>query len=468
MPKTYSVTFPDGHTLDFQGPAGMSATDVEQRATQERGFKEGTIKTGGYGQGLMQGMGEQKGKFAALGGLLGGLVGQPSLGAMGGTAVSDALLKAGGSDQAPSSILDAAKDVATTGATAAAGGALLKGVGALPNILRAVAPTATKVGNLTPYTMPQALFRAGAHVAGRVLPTVADAAERGIASVRGVAGTPIEVDAPQMLGGPGFGIRTGADAVGRIGTPGLSRPPARYTASGVAPRAVPEDLSSLAPSPSLPGLKQAATDQDLGAGVDLSPQAARWNTGYPGPTPEANAALSRRLPNPPPTYGRGGPDLLTTDSPVRGFSYEGGIQPRTLGTPQAPMSNDVSDALSAQVRGARTTPQTVVPSQPANYVAPEQQARLDNIARLKASVQDVADQLPGGRRTPMPAGPDPNAAFTMPDDTQAQFLRMMQDKGGLSDADAAPVIADRVAESAARAARLEALKQAGSAYGVSP
>ena len=36
----------------------MWVTDVEQRATQERGFQEGTIQTGGYGQGLAQGMGE--------------------------------------------------------------------------------------------------------------------------------------------------------------------------------------------------------------------------------------------------------------------------------------------------------------------------------------------------------------------------------------------------------------------------
>lgn len=61
----FSVTFPDGHTQEFDGPTGMSDSDVFARAIQERSFDSGKIQTSWLGGAAKQ-MGQEKAANAAL------------------------------------------------------------------------------------------------------------------------------------------------------------------------------------------------------------------------------------------------------------------------------------------------------------------------------------------------------------------------------------------------------------------
>lgn len=85
---------------------------------------------GGFLKGGMQSLGDSKGKLTALGGLLGGMVGAPNIGAMGGMEVGNLAEKMGGGDN---TLMGDAARVAGVGAAGYAGSKVMQGAGWLAN-----------------------------------------------------------------------------------------------------------------------------------------------------------------------------------------------------------------------------------------------------------------------------------------------------------------------------------------------
>ncbi len=177
MPQSpYTVTFPDGKSVSFTGPDSMSDLDVQTRAIQERGFKDGQIPTS-WLSGAAKQLGTEKGTTGAaitgLGLLAGGPVGA---GIVAGAPLAAEAIKYGTTGEAPSTA-DLATDAAMGAATLAPAAFAKTG-----------AALATEVGNITPGllhggTLPQALAKAGARL---VAPVAEDA---GMLSAQAVSKT---------------------------------------------------------------------------------------------------------------------------------------------------------------------------------------------------------------------------------------------------------------------------------------
>lgn len=161
MPQTpYTVTFPDGNTVSFSGPDSMSDLDVQTRAIQERGFKDGKIPTS-WLSGAAKQLGTEKGTTGAaitgLGIMAGGPIGAA---VVAGAPLAAEAIKYGTTGEKPSTA-----DLATD----AAMGALTLTPAAFAKVGGTIA---SEVANTTGGTLPQALAKAGGKI---VAPIAADA-----------------------------------------------------------------------------------------------------------------------------------------------------------------------------------------------------------------------------------------------------------------------------------------------------
>lgn len=74
--ETFTVGFPDGESIQVQGPSRLSDSQVFDLAMQERGVKEGRIQTSWLGGAAKQ-MGQEKVANTAIGAATGAAVGGP-------------------------------------------------------------------------------------------------------------------------------------------------------------------------------------------------------------------------------------------------------------------------------------------------------------------------------------------------------------------------------------------------------
>lgn len=74
--ETFTVGFPDGESIQVQGPSTLSDSQVFDLALQERGMKEGRIQTSWLG-GASKQMGQEKVANTAIGAATGAAVGGP-------------------------------------------------------------------------------------------------------------------------------------------------------------------------------------------------------------------------------------------------------------------------------------------------------------------------------------------------------------------------------------------------------